>query len=459
MEVALNDTPSPLRAQIEFRSFRSVGDLQHLAELDAAQRHNASIMGPSDPKQRRVFFLSVGTLVVAGAANDFLGKTIYQILPGVDSGWEGLSNDHWITLCLACGAFTASSMAIFLGRESFKDLTLSSFIKMLLPSLMDFFVTVSRYLALVFLPAAMVTILKSGLQLVFLSIVRWCRGKHLGKFQWIGLLVMVIGLSVVSLHTFLENALTNTTYTVLDTVYGVSIMMFVGICGAIRNTFEEILLKDLKFNAFFIVGIESIVSLFLALVMGGIAFLITGISIGEASYAFTNTLRQHPAVIVCVCLFMTVVFTKDTMQMKVTFMSSAMTRKLFQQLYPLFTFTFSLVLYLITRKYGENWDPYTYVELMGFAVVLYGGYLYFIEPKYGLPEKVLTFFGVSDFGDKRKKTTDLIDKDTALLTSDFLQANGVDTSLRNYASPSQSSTSTDKNNTAHVEIALTTTTI
>ena len=45
-------------------------------------------------------------------------------------------------------------------------------------------------------------------------------------------------------------------------------MLFVGCTGAIRNTMEEILLKDYNFHSDFIVGMESILSLIFMLFVG-----------------------------------------------------------------------------------------------------------------------------------------------------------------------------------------------
>ncbi len=153
---------------------------------------------------------------------------------------------------------------------------------------MDLLVTGGRYLALTFLPAAVVSIMKNGLQLVFLAIIRWYRGKYISKYQWIGLSITwrfcfpekysvitckvlleatwsgktktatSLGLCVISTEHLMTQTKQDNASTGQSTI-GVFLMVFVAMTGAIRNTLEEILLKEFNFHSDFIVGVESIV--------------------------------------------------------------------------------------------------------------------------------------------------------------------------------------------------------
>ena len=166
----------------------------------------SSIIGPSDPEKRRVYYFSLLLMIFCGSSTDFIGKLVYQLLPGGDkndgSAIASLKHDIWATWCLTAGSFFVCSFALISGRESFysPNFTLKSFFKICVPAMMDVIVTGGRYLGLIFLPAAVVSILKNGLQLVFIAIIRWFRGKYFGKTQWFGLGLVCIGLIIVSLE-------------------------------------------------------------------------------------------------------------------------------------------------------------------------------------------------------------------------------------------------------------------
>lgn len=247
----LSGQMSPFVSSSEPKDLKSQLIEQEQQKLQHAQRfRNSSIVGPSDPKLRRNFLISLSIMLVCGSGNDFFAKTIYQILPGYDSGLKGLKNDYWATVGLTAAAFFVCSFAIINGRHSFKQLTWKSLSKIMIPAFMDLFVTGGRYLALVFLPAAVVSILKNGLQLFFLSLIRaFFRGKKFGRHQWYGLGILFVGLIIVSGHDLIDATNSDNDYTVLDSLFGVLLMVFVGFAGAVRNTIEEMLLKDYDFHS------------------------------------------------------------------------------------------------------------------------------------------------------------------------------------------------------------------
>ena len=249
-------------------------------------------------------------------------------------------------------------------------------------------------MGLVFLPAAVVTILKNGLQLFFLSLIRvFFLGKKFGVYQWLGLFILFFGLIIVMIHDLLSSSDSSSSSSssgnsLSSSIFGVSLMVFVGFAGAVRNTMEEILLKKYEFNSNFVVGMESLTSLFSVLILSIIVLQISTTEdwndIGPG-IAHVLTVNNH-GIVYCLCIFVFVFYGKDTLQMKVTQLSSAMTRKLFQQLYPINTWILSLILHAIVSDLGEGWDNFAWIQLIGFCVVLYGTFVYYTEPLYGMPK-------------------------------------------------------------------------
>lgn len=252
---------------------------------------------------------------------------------------------------------------------------------------MDLFVTGGRYLSLVFLPAAVISILKNGSQLFFLAIIRRVyRKKQLTKTQWLGLCITIFGLLLVSMQDILDQIATKNSDALRRAIIGTVLLFVVGFLGAIRNTMEEILLQedDSEMESDFLVGMESIISLFFMVILA-IVLLFTDPFHEDEDYddigqAF-NYILGFPAFILCYILFIIAIYGKDTMQMKVAKMTSSLTRKLFQQLYPIGTWILSLVTYCIYSLYGEKWDNYAFLRLGGFIIILFGTYLYIKPPK------------------------------------------------------------------------------
>eukprot|EP01083_Nonionella_stella_P223027 795309_1 len=183
--------------------------------LNGDSLNNSIISGSSDHEllnikasksTQRTFIIAITVMLICGSSNDFLGKLAYQILPGNDSGLEGLEVDYWATWMLTAGSFFICSFALISGRKSFKLLHKQLFLKICIPSFMDLFVSGGRYLSLVFLPAAVISILKNGCQLFFLALIRrFWRKKILTNTQWIGLWITIVGLILVSAQDILRN--------------------------------------------------------------------------------------------------------------------------------------------------------------------------------------------------------------------------------------------------------------
>ncbi len=349
------------------------------------QRARASTTNPYElqamsPQTRRTLMFSICIMLVCGSSNDFLGKCAYQMLPGDDEGWEGLKLDYWTTFWLTAGSFLICSFAIINGRESFRILTVSKFFVICIPATMDLFVTGGRYLGLIFLPAAVISILKNGFQLLFLAIFRRCwRKKKLTNMQWFGLSVTMMGLILVSSEGLIEDFKDKTKLTM--TIIGTAILISVGFFGAIRNTMEEILLQKDSFHSDFMVGMESIISLSVTTILGVYLLFSDPFEQHQKGYESFTACFKHHGFILCFVLFVLAIYGKDTMQMKVAKLTSSLTRKLFQQLYPLGTWALSLITYSFNAVYGETWDKYSFVRLAGFIVVVIGTYLYIKPPK------------------------------------------------------------------------------
>merc|ERR1719242_2933794 len=356
-------------------------------------------------------------MTFCGANNDFLGKLCYQSLPGEYSGYDELQNRYWISWLLTFSTFLVCSLAMMFGwngGSQFRKMRRQFCYFMLnvsIPATCDVFVNLGRYIGLVFLPASVVTVLKNGTQLLFSALIRVIfEKKTLSLSQWGGILLVVIGLGVVSLSSFLHDGMSGSPWELLG---GIAILVLVGLFGSIRNHYEQIVCRDLEYGAKFVVGARSIISAFWTLLIAVVLLSVPMLydddhddddeglqqngngngneDDGTASMSiFRGWLRiedgvlflsKFPLFLISLVLFYVAIYGKNVTQMKVIEMSSALTRNLTMQLMPIGTWILSLTFYYVDPRYGEQWNQYSYIRLIGFIIVLIGSYLYMKVPK------------------------------------------------------------------------------
>jgi hypothetical protein len=164
----------------------------------------------------------------------------------------------------------------------------------------------------------------------------------------------------------------------------------VGFLGALRNCIEESLLQDLHFESDFVVGVESIVACIgctvIFLVFYGVPQLRNHLllySEHHGTHWLTGSwLFSQPGywILILFGLFLVAIYGKETMQMKVTGLSSSLSRKFYELLYPFMTWIMSVVTYYaVYHGYGEQLNWFSILRLFGFVCVIYGTYLYRIQ--------------------------------------------------------------------------------
>ena len=181
---------------------------------------------------------------------------------------------------------------------------------------------------------------------------------------------------------------------------GIFILISVGFFGSIRNHYEQILCRDMEYNANFVVGMRSFISIFWTLIMAIILLSIPVLYENKNSDYNDNDyydktiitgwnkisdgifyICSYPIFLIGFILFLLAIYGKNVTQMRVIELSSALTRNLTMQLMPIGTWLLSLIFYYINKKYGESWNKYSYIRLIGFVFVLIGSYLYMKVPK------------------------------------------------------------------------------
>lgn len=400
-----------------------------LTNSNSTQRKlsNESLQGPSSNRKRLKFIAIVLLFIIVASSNTFMSKTVYQLL---SSNNVSTNNDYWVSYLLMLGQFVIGiPMLLFCNfRQMFAKFSFNYLIRFMIISIFDILVNGGDYIGLIFLPAAIVSILSTTLQIIFLTLIRGLRKRKITKFNYIGIIFVLIGTIIVSVG----NIISADSSTITDTIIGICIMVFVGLSGATRCTIEEILLKQKNipvnnnnnnihrnnndvidssssginigidtntntdsdgidsernihvFNTAFIYGIESLISTIFTLILGTILMLCHFLdsNFDKIVPIFKKDLfnaDNSASLIICILVFLVGMFLQNYLKMHVTKLSSAVTRKIMQSIQSCLVWIMSLVMYYLiaNSKLGEKWQSeYSWLRLLGFIVVFLGIYVF-----------------------------------------------------------------------------------
>ena len=228
--------------------------------------------------------------------------------------------------------------------------------------------------SLVFLPASIIAVLKNGSQLIFLAIISAILGKQLPWKQWFGIGLTLIGLVIISLQEIYSNKDNDVLYN--NSVLGIILILLSGFIGAIRNYIEELILHNLDFHSDFLVGLESIISSIILIIVAIFLILFDPFKQNNSFKSlFNNDVNWQ--MIVFYFGFIISIYGKETMQMKVTKLSTSLTRKLFEVSYPWIIWCISIIIYYVFgSNYGQGWDKWSYIQLFGLIIIICGIVLY-----------------------------------------------------------------------------------
>ena len=360
-------------------------DVIYPSDFDDEDSEADSLKGPSTstPLGKR-FAIFTCLFVATGAANVFVSKTTYQLFPS--------HMTDWLPYCLMLSQFLSGIPILCIAnKQNFKHLNRHYLWRFVIISIFDLFVHSGKYIALLYLPAAIVLIPSTLMEILFLFLIRVWRGRKITVYNWIGIIMVLLGVFIVSLNEIFGGGGDSTTNGMnTSSIIGFIIMCSVGIVGAIRGTIEEILLKSennisVSFDPQFMLGMESLITSILTIIFGIILILCNfcnatfdKIIPTLKKYLIDNNNNNNTDLIIVLCLFLIVVFLENIFKLFVTQLSSAMTRRLFQTVEESLAWVMSLVLYYSVSKgtkLGESWSSGitgSILRLIGFVLVYIG---------------------------------------------------------------------------------------
>jgi len=313
-------------------------------------------------------------LLLCGSATDFLSKVTFQLISSGVNSIDSQTMKQVTAYVLTTLSFIASAVLPMIDTETRNNIrsfmTLKCLLKVMIPSVLDLLVTGARYQAIALISPSIVSIGKTSVQLVTLTIISMCCRKTLSKKrQLLAIVGVLLGNLCVAWSTLV--GLDSSKYEREERIIGLLLTFSSGLLGAIRNTIEEILLQDDGMQESTLLFLESVLSFFFAGIAGIVYVWVFDPNIREFFKGWTIT-----GVIPSVSMFVLFMYGRDLGKLKLTKWSNAVTAKIVALVFPFGTWILMLLIYYSVtegkhHRLGSGWNlPWSFLRLAGFLTII-----------------------------------------------------------------------------------------
>eukprot|EP00744_Colponema_vietnamica_P008216 GILI01011743.1.p1 GENE.GILI01011743.1~~GILI01011743.1.p1 ORF type:complete len:445 (+),score=121.81 GILI01011743.1:111-1445(+) len=263
-------------------------------------------------------------------------------------------------------------------QEEEPEVTLRTYIAMLGPSLFDLIASTLAQIGLLFTTVSVYQMLKGAL-LIFsalLSVVYLKR--RLYRHNWIGLFLCTLALAMVGAASLYSN---QGAADISLELFGIGLIVAGQLVQALQFVVEEALLRDAAAPPLLIVGMEGVWGvLAMVLFFLPVIYFIPGADAGS----YENTLdtfamlKNNPSMWTSLWLYWFAVLAYNICGICVTQLLSAIHHTILDTLRTLCVWGVDLLLFYVFTdgKRGEAWDEWSWLQLAGFFVLVYGTLIY-----------------------------------------------------------------------------------
>ncbi|KAJ5075223.1 hypothetical protein M0811_07576 [Anaeramoeba ignava] len=214
----------------------------------------------------------------------------------------------------------------------------------------------------------------------FLAVVY--RKHKLPKYEWFGVIIVVIGLVLVGVATLkAPEDTSNGSSSVTLRAIGIVLVVISQFVWAFQTILEEQLLHDVNATEWTIVGFEGMWGFLFCIVFMIIAYFLPGKDgngVHEDSLD-TFVMLYHSGVLIAFTLtYIAVIFGYNILGMYITSFSSALFRNILEGIRPFLIWITLLIVYYSSpdSELGEKWTSWSWLELVGFIVTIFGTFVY-----------------------------------------------------------------------------------
>jgi drug/metabolite transporter (DMT)-like permease len=251
-----------------------------------------------------------------------------------------------------------------------------------IPSAFDLVATGLSQVGMLFLPASVWQMLR-GCEIVFAAMLAvTCLKREMFAFNWLGLFLCIIGVTLVSLSNIWGGSAEPGIGDKSQLILGMTMVVLGQVVQAAQVIAEEWLLKDVDLPEVEIIGYEGMWGLILMIVIAfPVLWLLKGSDCGHMEDPFDSLamIYNSPKLLGMVLLYIFSCATYNVTGIAVTGSLSAVHRTMLEASRTSLIWVFGLTVhYYVDDKslFGETWTPYSWLQLLGFVVLMVGQSVY-----------------------------------------------------------------------------------
>lgn len=255
-------------------------------------------------------------------------------------------------------------------------LTIRQFLKILPPAICDLVSTGMMMIGLLFIPASVFQLMRGSIILFTAIIARIFLKRPLFPFHWVALLIVTIALVVVGVASISDGQSDSSTN---NQVLGMFLVVLAQLIQGAQTVIEEFLLKDVCAPPAQVVGAEGFwgftVCTFIFL---PILYAFRDVDgFGEDTFDTFDMLAGNKTLIIICVVYLVAILIFNQTGMIITLQYSAVFRTILEGIRTLCIWISDIfIFYVIDPDFGECWTNWSYLQLVGFGILIFGTFMY-----------------------------------------------------------------------------------
>ena len=344
---------------------------------------------------REIIVFAVALL--SGTASSLLSKVIISTKSRGMTGEEELfSSPIYQTLVMFLGMLTSlivhSVVTIF--KLPFPGYSVVNRVNMpiwmyfflIFPSVCDLCSTALCMLGLRYVNVSIYQMMR-GSCIIFVALLKqFVLKTKLKKFMWIGIFWNVVSIILVGASAMLaqrgSNISEDNSHAQQQPLLGILLIMLGAMIQSLQNAFEESVMSTNTVPAppLFLVGMEGLWGIIICLfVLYPVAYICPGTDHNSYENPYNSLimlLNSERIQLLSLCYFLSA-FLYNVFGCLVTFMLDSVWHAILDNFRPITVWVSDLLIfYYISNCFGEPWTHYSFVQLLGLAVLIYGTAVY-----------------------------------------------------------------------------------
>lgn len=273
------------------------------------------------------------------------------------------------------------------GGSSSGSVPLWMYFLLIIPALFDLVATALCMFGLRYVNVSIYQMLR-GSAIVFVAILKqFVLGDKLRSYMWVGVFWNVVSIVLVGLTAMLsgsteggEGGATGTTDE-SKPLTGVILILLGAFVQSLQYAFEEkVMSMEIAAPPLLLIGMEGLWGTIVCItILYPAAYFMPGADHGSIENPFNTIamIQNSTSVQWMFLLYFICIFAYNVLACLVTFMLNSVWHAILDNFRPITVWGTDLfIFYFLTTSFGESWTIYSYIQLAGMAVLLYGTAVY-----------------------------------------------------------------------------------